>query len=197
MPETNREHIVTQIQESIEVKNRILSDKNLLEWIWMAADMLTECYRKGGIVIACGNGGSASDAEHMAGELVGRFLIERKSLPAIALGSNPAVITALGNDYTFSDIYARQLEAFADSRNILLGITTSGNSENVIRALEKAKDSGMKTIALLGRDGGKAGLIADVPIVVPSDVTARIQESHILVIHILCDLVEKELYGKR
>lgn len=197
MSERNRGDITAQIRESIEVKNRILANQEIVNRILQAADMLAECYREGGAVIVCGNGGSASDAEHMAGELVGRFQAERKALPAIALGANPAVLTSIGNDYSFSDIYARELEAFAAPRNVLLGITTSGNSANVIKALEKAKDSGMKTVALLGRDGGKAGSIVDVPIVVPSEVTARIQESHILIIHILCSLMEGEFYGKR
>lgn len=193
----NKDDIVTQIQNSIEVKNKILSNEEILNKILQAAEILTECYRNGGIVAICGNGGSASDAEHMAGELVGRFLIERRAFPAIALASNMAIVTAVGNDYSFSDIYTRQVEAFADPRNVLFGISTSGNSENIVRALEKAKEEGMKTIALLGRNGGKAGLIADVPIIIPSEMAARIQESHILIIHILCDLLEREFYGKQ
>lgn len=193
----DRENVTTQIRESINVKNRILSQEEIIDRIVQAADMLTESYRNAGTLLICGNGGSASDAEHMAGELVGRFLMERKAFPAIALASNPATLTAVGNDYTFEDIYARQVEAFADPRNILLGITTSGNSANIVKALEKARASGMKTIALLGRDGGKAKMLADVPIIVPSQETARIQESHIMIIHILCDLVERELCGKR
>lgn len=192
----DREDIVVQIKESIAVKNRILSHEEIIKQIGLAADMLTECYRNDGILLACGNGGSASDAEHMAGELVGRFQIERKALPAIAFASNPATVTAVGNDYTFDDIYVRQVEAFAGPKNVFLGITTSGNSGNVVEALKKAQGSGMKTIALLGRDGGKAKTIADVSIIVPSEETPRIQESHILIIHILCDLVERELCGK-
>lgn len=193
----NKDDIVTQIQNSIEVKNKIISNEEILNKILQAAEILTKCYRNGGIVAICGNGGSASDAEHMAGELVGRFLIERRAFPAIALTSNMAIVTAIGNDYSFSDIYTRQIEAFADPKNVLFGISTSGNSENIVRALEKAKERGMKTIALLGRNGGKAGLIADIPIVIPSEMAARIQESHILIIHILCDLLEREFYGKQ
>lgn len=193
----NKDDIVTRIQNSIEVKNKIISNEEILNKILQAAEILTKCYRNGGIVVICGNGGSASDAEHMAGELVGRFLIERKAFPAIAITSNMAIVTAIGNDYSFSDIYTRQVEAFADPKNVLFGISTSGNSENIVRALEKAKEKGMKTIALLGRNGGKAGLIADVPIVIPSEMAARIQESHILIIHILCDLLEREFYGKQ
>ena len=155
--------------------------------------LFRSCYRNDGILLTCGNGGSASDAEHMAGELVGRFLMERRALPAIAFGSNSAVVTAIGNDNTFHDIYVRQLEAFANPKNVLLAITTSGNSGNVVEALKKAKDSKMKTIALLGRDGGEAKVLADVPIIVPSEETPRIQESHILIIHILCDLAERNL----
>lgn len=193
----DRENVTAQIRESINVKNRILSQEEIIDRIAQAADILAESYRNAGTLLICGNGGSASDAEHMAGELVGRFLIERKAFPAIALASNPATLTAVGNDYTFEDIYARQVEAFADPRNVLLGITTSGNSANIVKVLEKARASGMKTLALLGRDGGKAKMLADVPIVVPAQETARIQESHIMIIHILCDLVERELCGKR
>ncbi len=192
----DREQIAVQIKESIAVKNRILSNEEVLNQIVQAADMLAECYRNDGVLLACGNGGSASDAEHMAGELVGRFLMERKALPAIAFASNPAIITAVGNDYSFNDIYTRQVEAFANPRNVFLVITTSGNSANVVEALKKAKASGMKTIAMLGRNGGKARTMADVSIIVPSEETARIQESHIMIIHILCDLVEREFYGK-
>nr|WP_304970217.1 SIS domain-containing protein [uncultured Schaedlerella sp.] len=189
----DRKDIIVQIRESIAVKNRILAHKETIKQIMRAADILTECYRNDGILLTCGNGGSASDAEHMAGELVGRFLMERRALPAIAFGSNSAVVTAIGNDNTFHDIYVRQLEAFANPKNVLLAITTSGNSGNVVEALKKAKDSKMKTIALLGRDGGEAKVLADVPIIVPSEETPRIQESHILIIHILCDLAERNL----
>ena len=189
----DRKDIIVQIRESIAVKNRILAHKETIKQIMRAADILTECYRNDGILLTCGNGGSASDAEHMAGELVGRFLMERRALPAIAFGSNSAVVTAIGNDNTFHDIYVRQLEAFANPKNVLLAITTSGNSGNVVEALKKAKDSKLKTIALLGRDGGEAKVLADVPIIVPSEETPRIQESHILIIHILCDLAERNL----
>ena len=151
----DRKDIIVQIRESIAVKNRILAHKETIKQIMRAADILTECYRNDGILLTCGNGGSASDAEHMAGELVGRFLMERRALPAIAFGSNSAVVTAIGNDNTFHDIYVRQLEAFANPKNVLLAITTSGNSGNVVEALKKAKDSKMKTIALLGRMGEK------------------------------------------
>lgn len=191
-----RKDIAAQIQESIAVKTRILSNKEIINRIVQAADMLTQCYRNDGILLTCGNGGSSSDAEHMAGELVARFLLERKALPAIALASNSAIVMAMGNDYSFEDTYVRQVEAFSNLQNVLLAITTSGNSINVVKALKKARESGMRTIALLGRDGGKAKAMADVPIIVPSKETARIQESHILIIHILCDLVERELYGK-
>lgn len=192
----DREDIVIRIRESIAVQDRILSQDEIIKQIMLAADMLVECYRNAGMLLACGNGGSASDADHMVGELVGRFRLERKALPALALASNFATFTAVGNDYGFQDTYARQVEAFANSQNILLGITTSGSSVNIIRALEKARKAGMKTIALLGGDGGAAKMLADVPIIVPSGDTARIQESHILIIHILCDLVERELCGK-
>jgi len=148
---------------------------------------------KGGILFWCGNGGSAADSQHLAAELVGRFKKDRKALRSIAFTTDTSVLTCVANDYSYEDIFSRQLEALAREGDVLVAISTSGNSENVLRVLRAAKELGVKTIALLGKDGGQAKAIADLAIVIPSDSTARIQEAHILIGHILCDLIEQEL----
>jgi len=141
----------------------------------------------------CGNGGSAADSQHLAAELVGRFKKDRRALRSVALTTDTSVLTCVANDYSYEDIFSRQLEALARDGDVLVAISTSGNSENVLRALRVAKELGLKTIALLGKDGGHAKVLADLAIVVPSDSTARIQEAHILIGHILCDLIEQDL----
>jgi len=146
-----------------------------------------------GTLLWWGNGGSAADSQHLAAELVGRFKKNRKALRSVALTTDTSVLTCVANDYSYEDIFSRQLEALARPDDVLVAISTSGNSENVLRALKKSKDLGVKTIAFLGKDGGQAKSIADLAIVIPSDSTARIQEAHILIGHILCDLIEKGL----
>jgi D-sedoheptulose 7-phosphate isomerase len=145
-------------------------------------------------ILICGNGGSASDAQHFAAELVGRFEKERKGLPAIALTTDTSILTALGNDYGYDTIFARQVEALSVSGDTLIGISTSGNSNNVIFAVESAKNIGVQTIGLLGRDGGKIASLVDKAVIVPHSVTARIQEAHIFIIHFWAALIEKELF---
>lgn len=184
------EIIKERIKESIDVKTKILNDEGLLKQIESAGEVLKDCIKGSGKVLLCGNGGSATDSIHIAGELVGRFQKERKSMPAIALPSDVASLTSIANDYSYDNLFAREVEGFMTKEDVLIGISTSGNSENVFRAIMKAKDIGGKTIALLGKDGGKIKTIADIPIVVPSHVTARIQESHIMIGHILCEIVE-------
>ena len=181
----------TRINESIETKKRILEDENLIGSIESASLLVKETLKNGGKVLLCGNGGSASDALHIAGELVGRFQKERKPLPAIALPGDAVAMTALSNDYCYEDAFARQTEGFLTKEDVLIGISTSGNSENVYRAIVKAKEIGGKTVALLGKGGGKIKDAADVSIVIPSDNTARIQESHIMIGHIICEIVEE------
>ena len=141
-----------------------------------------------------GNGGSAADAQHLAAELVGRFLIERRALPAIALTTDTSILTAVGNDYGFDDVFKRQVEALACPSDVLIGISTSGNSTNIKRALEAGKEIGARAIGLLGHNGGEIGKMTDFSLTVPSSDTPRIQEAHLLIIHILCDLIEKELF---
>lgn len=180
-----------RINESIETKKRIFEDENLINNIEDAALLVKETLKNGGKVLLCGNGGSASDALHIAGELVGRFQKERKPLPAIALPGDAVAMTALSNDYSYEDAFARQTEGFLTRGDVLIGISTSGNSENVYRAIVKAKEIGGKTVALLGKGGGKIKDAADISIVIPSDNTARIQESHIMIGHIICEIVEE------
>jgi len=143
-------------------------------------------------VLVFGNGGSAADSQHMAAELVGRFRKERKALPAIALTTNTSTITALSNDYGYDVSFKRQVEALGKKGDVAVGISTSGTAKNVTCALKKAKDAGLLTVALTGKDGGEIKSIADLSLVVKSDNTARIQEAHILIIHILCELIEDE-----
>lgn len=189
------EEIRQQIEESISVKREIMSSKEMVEQIGRAGEMLVQAYKNGNKVLLCGNGGSASDAQHIEGELVGRFQKERRPLPAIAMTANSATVTAISNDYGYSNIFYREVEAYGKKGDVLIGISTSGNSENIYQALSHAKELGVISIALLGKDGGKCAEIADLSIIVPSEVTARIQESHIMIGHILCSIVERKLFG--
>ena len=158
-----------------------------------AAIRIKVCLKKGGKLILMGNGGSAGDSQHIAAELIGRFKKERKAIPAIALTVDTSSLTALGNDYGFETIFERQLEALAQKNDAVVGISTSGNSENVVRALKKANALGAETIGLLGNNGGKIKEIANLSIVIPSNDTARIQEVHITIGHIICELIEEDL----
>ncbi|TGK48208.1 D-sedoheptulose 7-phosphate isomerase [Leptospira bouyouniensis] len=187
--------IQTHIEESIRVKEQLLL--TLLPNISQAGKILVESLKADGILYFAGNGGSSCDASHIAAELVIRYKSgnERKAIPAIALNSDQAVLTACSNDYGYEFLFQRQLEAFGKSKDVFVGLTTSGNSKNIILAVEEAKKNGMKVVLLLGGDGGKLKGKADVEIIVPSHVTARIQESHILIGHILCSIIEKELFG--
>jgi D-sedoheptulose 7-phosphate isomerase len=170
---------------------------NLDESIIKVANLLIECLEHGGTIFWCGNGGSASDSQHLAGELVGRFVGDRKPLKSIALTADSAVMTCIVNDYGYKHIFSRQIEALGNEGDILIGISTSGNSENVIHAFEVAKRKGIRIIGLLGKGGGKSVELVDQSIIVPSESTARIQEMHILIGHILCDLIEEGLNLKK
>jgi D-sedoheptulose 7-phosphate isomerase len=155
-----------------------------------AGNLLSETIRAGRTIFICGNGGSAADAQHFAAELVGRFERERKALPALALTTDTSIITALSNDYSYDAIFARQVWALGRPGDLLLGISTSGHSENVLLAMEAAGKTGLKTIGLLGRDGGKIKQKADEAVIVPHHITARIQEAHILILHFWAHLIE-------
>ena len=177
------------IEESRGVTASLLSDDGFVT-VEKAANAIIQSLEKGGKALIFGNGGSAADSQHMAAELVGRFKKERKALPAIALTTNASTITALSNDYTYGISFKRQVEALGKKNDIAIGISTSGNSANVLEALRSAKELGLATIALTGAGGGKLKDLADIPIIVASKDTPRIQEAHILLIHILCELVE-------
>jgi len=181
-------HIAREIQESISVKMELA--RTTTEQIDEAATAIVACLRVGGKLIALGNGGSASDAQHMVAELVGRYAVKRQALAAIALTTNSSSLTAIANDFGFEQIFARQLQALAKPQDLVFAISTSGNSPNVLRALETAKTLGLKRIGLTGNDGGKLRDFVDTCVIVPSTSPPRIQEAHTLVIHILCGIVE-------
>jgi len=183
----------TIFQESLSVKEAFMKDS--LPQLAKVVDMIVSCYRQGGKILIFGNGGSSSDACHIAGELVSRFYKDRKGLPAIALGTNMATLTSISNDYSYEDIFSREVEAHGQKGDIAIGISTSGNSKNVLKAMEKARQMGLKTIALTGGTGGKLKENADLSIVVPSKMTPRIQETHITLGHAVCELVEEELFA--
>jgi len=188
-----RERVKDIILESIQVKEELL--KSGISRILEISQIIIEALKKGGKLIIFGNGGSASDAQHIAAELVGRFKKDRPALAAIALTTNTSIITALANDFGYDVIFSRQIEALADKRDVVFGISTSGKAKNVIIAIKQAKKMGLKTIALTGGDGGELAKIADISLIVPSSVTARIQEAHIVIGHIICELIEEESFS--
>ncbi len=177
--------------ESIEVKKKAV-DVNLKN-IVKIVECIQRSLKDGGKILFFGNGGSAADSQHIAAEFIGRFKKERKSLPAIALTTDTSILTAIGNDYGFDKVFSRQVEGLAQKNDIVIGISTSGNSKNVIEGIKLAKKMGLKTISMTGCDGGELGKISDISVIVPSKVTARIQESHICIFHIICELVEENL----
>ena len=185
-------HPITQshIKEHQEVLDSI---NTLADSIEQIANTLINCLKNDGTIYWCGNGGSASDSQHLAGELVGRFVGDRKPLRSIALNADSAVMTCIVNDYGYEHIFSRQIEGLGRQGDVLIGISTSGNSQNVINALNVAKSKKLTTIGLLGKGGGKAREAVDLAIVIPSNTTARVQEMHIMVGHILCDLIEEGL----
>ena len=184
------DEINTIFDDSIEV---ITKSKNLSEKLNQSAIKIISCLKNNGKVILFGNGGSAADAQHMAAELIGRFKIERESISAIALTTDTSVITSIGNDYDFNKIFSRQCESLVNENDVVIAISTSGNSDNVINGVLKAKEKGSFVIGLTGNSGGKLKSSADILLDVPSDDTARIQEVHRVIIHSLCELIEKNL----
>lgn len=184
------EVIKKRLEASVDVKRAILSDGGFLDSVDRLGSVLADTLAAGGKLVVCGNGGSASDALHFAGEIVGRFMTERRPLPAIALNSDVATLTAIANDYGYDEAFARQARVHCGAGDLFVGISTSGNSENVLRAVRAAHEKGARTAALLGKGGGKIADEVDFPVIVPSDVTACIQESHIAIIHALCEMVD-------
>ena len=185
--------ICERIKDSIRLKQSLLEDRELLKTVEDLAVEIAKCLKNGGKLVLCGNGGSASDALHFAGEIVGRFQRERSPWPAVVLNADVATMTAIANDYGYDEVFARQVRGHVKPGDVFIGISTSGNSENVLRAATATGEMGAITAALLGRDGGKIGKLVKYPVIVCGDVTARIQECHITLIHILCELVENEL----
>ena len=186
-----RERIKDILLESIQVKEEIL--RNQIDQIFEIAQLMIDCLKKGGKVIVFGNGGSASDSQHIAAELVGRFKKDRSALAGIALTTNTSILTSLANDYGYDVVFSRQVEALGKKNDVVLGISTSGKAKNVALGIKQAKKMGIKTVALSGGDGGDIVKLADVSLVVPSKITARIQEAHITIAHIICEMIEQEL----
>ncbi len=184
-----------RVQENMAVQQALLADGQLVGLLARIAEDMTAALRAGRKILLFGNGGSAADAQHIAAEFVGRYRLERRGLPALALTVNTSSLTAIGNDYSFDLVFTRQLEALGSSGDVAVGISTSGNAANVVAAVETARRRGMLTVGFTGRSGGKLAMAADRCVRVPSDETPRIQESHILIGHILSEIVESALFG--
>ena len=185
--------IKSMIQESAGTKRMC---EALAPKIEEAVKIIINALKNNNKILLAGNGGSASQASHIAAEFVGRYKIERKGLPAIALTTDLAAITAIGNDYGFDIIFERQMEALGNKGDVFIALSTSGNSENIVNAAEKAKKMNIHVIGLLGKDGGKLKNTSSIEIIVPSSNTPRVQEAHLMILHIICELVDKELFGK-
>ncbi len=186
-----RDRIKDIFLESIQLKEDLMRTR--LESIMGIAQLFIESLKKGGKVIFFGNGGSASDSQHLAAELVGRFKKDRNPLAGISLTTNTSILTSLANDYGYDTVFAKQVEALGQKNDLVVGISTSGKARNVVAGIKQAKKMGLKTVALTGGDGGELAKLADVALMVPSSVTARIQEAHITIGHVICELVEQEL----
>jgi len=183
------------IQQSIDVKKQLLDDHQILETIEKVTDLCIASFRSGGKVLFCGNGGSAADAQHLAAELSGRFYFDREPLDSEALHVNTSYLTAVANDYSFDEVFSRLVKAKGRKGDVLIGLSTSGNSPNVLRAFETANKLGIDTVGLTGETGGKMKDVATFLLSVPSKDTPRIQESHILIGHIICELIESRIFG--
>ena len=190
------QYIKSHFEDSIQVKNQILQDKALIELIQKVALITTNAYKNGFKTMLAGNGGSAADAQHIAGEFVSRFYFDRPGIPSIALTTDTSILTAIGNDYGYDRLFARQVQAQGIKGDIFIGISTSGNSTNIIEALKVCKEKEIISIGLTGQSGGKMADLCDYCIKVPSNCTPRIQESHIVIGHIICAIVEEEIFGK-
>lgn len=189
------EIVLKSLKDSIKTKEKFLTKKNAA-LVVQAAEAIVEAFKAGGKLLVAGNGGSAADAQHLAAEFVNRFEIERPPLPALALTTDSSNITSIGNDYSFDQIFSKQVRALGKGNDVFLAISTSGNSPNITKAVEVAKSMGIKVIALTGKGGGELAKKADILLNVDAKVTARIQEVHITVCHILCELVDHMLFQK-
>ena len=195
MADNTNGFVARQISESIAVKQALLDNHGLIAQIEAVADLIVATYRQQGKVLIAGNGGSAADAQHIAAELVSRFTFDRPALPALALTTDTSILTGIGNDYGYDSLFSRQVEASGRPGDVFIGISTSGNSPNILRALETAQANGLVTVGLSGATGGKMGALCDHCLKMPSSDTARIQECHITVGHILCANTENSLFG--
>ncbi|ARQ96930.1 phosphoheptose isomerase [Campylobacter lanienae NCTC 13004] len=189
-------YIKEHFQESILVKEQILKDENLITLIKNASLEVIKAYKNGNKTLLAGNGGSAADAQHIAGEFVSRFYFDRPGIASIALTTDTSILTAIGNDYGYENLFARQVQAQGVKGDVFIGISTSGNSANIIEALKVCKEKEIISIGLTGQSGGKMADLCDYCIKVPSNCTPRIQESHIVIGHIICAIVEEEIFGK-
>jgi D-sedoheptulose 7-phosphate isomerase len=190
------DYVVQQIKKSIDTKNRLLENKEILDDIIKISKVCISAYKNGKKILIAGNGGSAADAQHIAGELVSKFYFDRPGLTAFALTTDTSILTAVGNDYGYEKLFSRQIQANGDSGDVFIGISTSGNSKNIIEALKECKKKEIVTVGLTGESGGLMDDLCDYCIKVPSNETPRIQESHILIGHIICAVIEEELFGK-
>ena len=190
-----QEKIIHIIAESVAVKNKLLTDKNLIKSMEDITQLIVKTFKNGKRIYFCGNGGSAADAQHLAAEFSGRFYTDRVALPAEALHCNTSYLTAVANDYSFEMVYSRLIKGIANKGDVLVGLSTSGNSGNILKAFETAREKGVITIGFTGQTGGKLKNWSDFLINVPSQDTPRIQEAHILLGHIICQLVEEQYFG--
>ena len=190
------EYISNQVKKSIDVKQQLFENSQLMELIKEVALKITEIYKNGNKTLIAGNGGSAADAQHIAGEFVSRFYFDRPGLASIALTTDTSIITAIGNDYGYEKLFSRQVQANGLKGDVFIGISTSGNSANIIEALKECKEKGIITVGLTGEKGGKMAEICDYCIKIPSNETPRVQEAHILIGHIICAVVEEAIFGK-
>lgn len=184
--------IINYIKEGVEVKEQIL--QNNIDDIKLITQKIIDCLNLGNKILICGNGGSAADSQHFAAELIGRYKLERASLPAIALTTDTSILTAIGNDYGYEQVFSKQVEGLGQKGDILIGISTSGNSKNILNAYEVARKKDMICISLSGKGGGNMKDISDFNFIVPSNNTPRIQESHIMAIHIICEIMENSIF---
>lgn len=189
-----KDKIKQVLEDSISINKTILDSQ--IDTIMAISDVIIDSLQKGGKLIIFGNGGSAADSQHIAAEFVGRFKKNRQALPAIALTVNTSIITAIANDFGYNQVFSKQIEALANPKDIVIGISTSGNAESVIEGIKKAKDIGIKTIGFVGAEGGSLSKQADISLNIPSEITARIQEGHIIIGHIICELAEEKLTEK-
>lgn len=191
------EFLKKQIEDSISVKNTILADESILKLIYQASELATATYKKNNKILVAGNGGSAADAQHIAGEFVSRFYFDRPGLPAIALSTDTSILTAIGNDYGYENIFSRQIQANAVSGDLFIAISTSGNSHNILKAIKEAKGKNVAVIGLTGQAPCKMDDVCDICIKIPSTETPRVQESHIMIGHIICSIVEENIFGEK